>query len=132
MVEQGELNSSLSPVLLWEEEEGENKMENKAGLIEIKKNISISQQAPKSVSAAGHTRPTVSREPVTGLQEEVQMVAQSLHVRHKHHDDTYKNWDLEPVRPILFIGDSNLGHLPPINNDKVEVDCYLGANLAQA
>lgn len=124
MVEQGELNSSLSPVLLWEE--GENKMENKAGLIEIKKtNISISRQAPKLVSVAGHTHPTVSREPVTGLQEDIQMVAQRLHVRHKHHDDKYKNWDLEPVRHH-----SNLGHLPPINNDKEEVDCYLGANLA--
>ncbi|CAM4698920.1 unnamed protein product [Leuciscus chuanchicus] len=59
MVEQGELNSSLSPVLLWEEEEGENKMENKAGPSsgklknEIKKPTSISRQAPKPVSAAG-------------------------------------------------------------------------------
>lgn len=60
------------------------------------------------------------------------MAAQSLHKRHEHHGDEYKNWDLALVRPILFLGHSNLGRLHPIDNDKDEVVCYPGANLAPA
>lgn len=104
--------------------------QNKAGPSSghtLKKPTNTSRQAPQG-SATRLIRPTVFREPVTGLREEAQTVTQSLHVRYEPHGDKYKNWDLKPVRLILLIEDSNLDCIPPINNDKVEVNCYPGAN----
>lgn len=48
---------------------------------------------PKQVPKASvvRTSPTAPREPVNGLQKEVQTVAQSLHRRHEHRGDKYKN-----------------------------------------
>ncbi|KAJ4946544.1 hypothetical protein JOQ06_024209 [Pogonophryne albipinna] len=52
--------------------------------------------------------------------------------RHEHHGDKKKNWSLTPSREVLIIGSSNISRLPPINNEKIHVDSYLGANLIQA
>ncbi|MGL4283372.1 MAG: hypothetical protein ACRCSI_07055 [Eubacterium aggregans] len=59
-------------------------------------------------------------------------MAQSIHKRHDHYGDKYKNWALAPSRPLLFLGDSNLGQVPPSEDGRIEVDYYPGANLAQA
>lgn len=84
------------------------------------------------MSRVEHTDPTGLGKPTTGFQEEGQMVAQSLHKKHDHHGDKYKNLCLALVRLIIFLGDSNVGRLPPIDNGNVEVDYYSGVNLAQA
>ena len=51
---------------------------------------------------------------------------------HPHHGDKYGNWKLQPVRPILIMGDSNIARLPEIKNNIVQVDSYPGAQLAHA
>ncbi|KAK9972744.1 hypothetical protein ABG768_026031, partial [Culter alburnus] len=58
------------------------------------------QQPPRA--SAGQASSSAAKEPV-GLQR----VTQSLHTRHKHGGDKYKNWDLRPTRPILILGSSN-------------------------
>lgn len=91
--------------LFGEEEEG---MADKAGpsLAPAPESPpSFSQHALK-VSVVERTSPTVEKEPVTVLQEEVRTAAQSLHRRHEHRGDKHKNWSLTPVKPILFLGDS--------------------------
>lgn len=62
----------------------------------------------------------------------VQSTTLSIHARHEHFGDKYKNWFLTPTRPILFIGDSNLSCFPQIENAMVQVESYPGANLAHA
>lgn len=56
----------------------------------------------------------------------------SLHIRHNSSGDKYRVWTLGPERPILVLGDSNVGRMPPLERGNVEVDCYPGANLSQA
>lgn len=51
---------------------------------------------------------------------------------HDHHDDKIKNWTLTPERQIMIIGDSNMRRLPEILDDRVQVDCYPGANISHA
>lgn len=51
---------------------------------------------------------------------------------HNHNGDKINNWTLTPIRPILLIGDSNMSRLPHILDDRIQVDCYPGANLAHA
>lgn len=55
-----------------------------------------------------------------------------LYQRHEHGGDKNHNWFLTPTRSILIIGDSNIAKLPQILDDRVQVDCYPGANLSQA
>lgn len=55
-----------------------------------------------------------------------------LYEFHEHNEDKLKNWRLNPSRPILIIGDSNISKLPSISDDRIQVDCYLGANLNHA
>ena len=57
---------------------------------------------------------------------------QSLATRHEHHGNKKKNWSLTPYREILIIGSSNISRLPPIQDMKIQVDSYPGANLIQA
>lgn len=52
--------------------------------------------------------------------------------RHEHRGDKKRNWSLEPHRPILILGDSNLANLPTITDPQIQVDCYPGANLDHA
>lgn len=96
----------------------------------LEKPLMTPKQVPKA--SVVQTSPSAPREPGTGLQKEVQTVARSLHRRHEHGGDKYKNWDLTPIRPILIFGSSNLSRVPSIANDRVEVDSYPVANLAQA
>ncbi|KAI4799873.1 hypothetical protein KUCAC02_016412 [Chaenocephalus aceratus] len=56
----------------------------------------------------------------------------NLATRHEHHGDKKKNWSLTPSREVLIIGSSNISRIPPINNEKIQVDSYPGANLIQA
>lgn len=42
------------------------------------------------------------------------------------------NWFLTPTRPVLIIGDSNMGRLPLIRNSRVQVDCFPGARINNA
>ena len=51
---------------------------------------------------------------------------------HTHDGDKYKNWNLTPIRPIIVAGDSNISRLPRIPDDRIQVDCYPGANLSHA
>ncbi|KAG9260799.1 hypothetical protein AMEX_G25721 [Astyanax mexicanus] len=51
---------------------------------------------------------------------------------HPHYGDKYGNWHLEPTRPFLILGDSNLSRLPRIQDNRVQVDSYPGAMLAHA
>lgn len=83
------------------------------------------QQLPSA--SVGQASSSVAEEPVS-----LQRVNQSLHTRHEHGGDKYKNWDLRPTRPILILGSSNLSRVPSISNNKVQVDSFPGANLAQA
>ncbi|KAL3048734.1 hypothetical protein OYC64_007319 [Pagothenia borchgrevinki] len=55
----------------------------------------------------------------------------SLATRHEHHGNKKKNWSLTPNREILIIGSSNISRLPPIQDMKIQVDSYPGANLIQ-
>ena len=48
------------------------------------------------------------------------------------HRGTKHLWSLTPVRRTVIIGDSNLGRLPPILLDHVQVDCYPGATFSHA
>ncbi|KAK1875414.1 tRNA-specific 2-thiouridylase MnmA [Dissostichus eleginoides] len=56
----------------------------------------------------------------------------NLATRHEHLGNKKENWSLTPSREILVIGDSNVARLPPINDTRVQVDSYPGANLIQA
>lgn len=52
--------------------------------------------------------------------------------RHEHQGNKSLNWKLTPSRPVLIIGDSNLARIPLIQDNRIQVDCYPGANLTQA
>lgn len=52
--------------------------------------------------------------------------------RHEHYGEKYRNWFLVPTRSILILGDSNMSRLPRIQDDRVQMDCYSGAQLAHA
>lgn len=39
---------------------------------------------------------------------------------------------MQQFRPILIIGDSNIARLPRISDDRIQTDCYPGANLSHA
>lgn len=49
--------------------------------------------------------------------------------RHEHRGNKTANWTLQPRRPYLIIGDSNMGRLPLIHHSEVQVDCYPGAKI---
>lgn len=49
--------------------------------------------------------------------------------RHKHLGNKAQNWFLQPTRPYLILGDSNIGRLPPICHSEVQVDCFPGARI---
>lgn len=57
---------------------------------------------------------------------------QPLCTRHDHRGNKTQNWNLTPKRPIIIMGDSNLSRFPPIQDDRIQVDCYPGADLSQA
>lgn len=78
------------------------------------------------MSRVEHNGPIGLGKPADGIQEEGQMIAQSLYKKHDHHGDKNKNRCLALVRPIIFLGDSNVRRLPPIDNGNVEVDYYSG------
>ncbi|KAM3619434.1 uncharacterized protein V6R79_008047 [Siganus canaliculatus] len=43
-----------------------------------------------------------------------------------------ESWTLNPVRPILVIGASNVGRLPQIRDPRVQLDCFPAANIHYA
>lgn len=49
--------------------------------------------------------------------------------RHEHHGNKTKNWSLQPDRPFLILGDSNLCRLPRIYHSEVQLDCFPGAKI---
>lgn len=51
---------------------------------------------------------------------------------HDHGGNKTLNWFLEPSRPVLIIGDSNMGRLPRIQDPRVQVDCFPGARINNA
>ena len=55
-----------------------------------------------------------------------------LFTQHDHKGNKDLNWALEPIRKTLVIGDSNVARLPLIMDKEVQVDCFPGANIAQA
>lgn len=55
-----------------------------------------------------------------------------LYTRHEHGGDKYKNFSLNPQRPILFLGASNMQNLPLIKDCRIQVDCFPGAQLSHA
>jgi len=55
-----------------------------------------------------------------------------LFQKHLHRGDKYRDWSLTPTRPILILGASNMDRLPPIEDVRVQVDCYPGAKIAHA
>ncbi|GLD71317.1 uncharacterized protein AKAME5_002263800 [Lates japonicus] len=55
-----------------------------------------------------------------------------LFTRHEHRGDKTSNWLLKPQRPFIIMGDSNMARLPCIPDTSVQVDCYPGANIANA
>ncbi|KAK1900737.1 Fructose-16-bisphosphatase class 1 1 [Dissostichus eleginoides] len=56
----------------------------------------------------------------------------NLATRHEYLGNKKENWSLTPSREVLVIGDSNISRLPPINDTRIQVDGYPGANLIQA
>ena len=52
--------------------------------------------------------------------------------RHEHFNDKIKNWNLLVHRPILILGDSNLGRIPKCFDNRIQVDSYPGAKLGHA
>lgn len=56
----------------------------------------------------------------------------SKFTRHLHFGDKNRSWDLEPSRPIIVMGDSNLSRLPQIHNNLIQVDSYPGARISHA
>ncbi|KAE8277041.1 hypothetical protein D5F01_LYC25197 [Larimichthys crocea] len=56
----------------------------------------------------------------------------ALYTRHDHEGDKDRNWSLRPQRKCLVVGDSNMGRLPKIIDDNVQVDCYPGAKFSHA
>jgi hypothetical protein len=55
-----------------------------------------------------------------------------LFTHHAHKGNNNLNWNLEPTRKIIVMGDSNMSRLPLIMDEWVQVDCFPGANLSQA
>ena len=43
-----------------------------------------------------------------------------------------KDWRIQPLRQVLLIGDSNLERIPPVADNRVQVDSYPGATLHHA
>lgn len=56
----------------------------------------------------------------------------SILSREEHFGDKYGNWSLTPTRPVLIIGDSNISCLPIIDDDRIQMVSYPGAQLAHA
>ena len=54
------------------------------------------------------------------------------YTHHAHKGDKNKNWVLNPTRKTIIMGDSNIARLPAILDEWIQVDCFPGANLAQA
>ncbi|KAK9962713.1 hypothetical protein ABG768_008067 [Culter alburnus] len=52
--------------------------------------------------------------------------------RREHGEDKIKNWSLRPKRPVLIMRDSNMGRLPAIFEDKVQMERYPGAHWFHA
>lgn len=71
-------------------------------------------------------------EPRADPQTEIQPLTHSINQRQEHGGDKYKNWTLKPTRPILIIGDSNLCHLPKLENKDLQIVSYPGAQLEHA
>lgn len=98
----------------------------------------LDSQTPADYSATNYPILTPSQEssnPDTNLDallRVIQMEESYKFQRHEHRGNKSLNWTLSPTRPILIVGDSNLARLPLIQNLQVQVDCYPGANLAQA
>lgn len=49
--------------------------------------------------------------------------------RHDHQGNKAANWTLQPTKPYLIVGDSNMGRLPLIHHSEVQVDAYPGAKF---
>nr|XP_023668731.1 uncharacterized protein LOC111844469 [Paramormyrops kingsleyae] len=76
-----------------------------------------------------------STNPDTNLDELLNLIYETecaKFERHEHGGNKTLNWSLTPTRPILIIGDSNLARLLLIQDKRIQVDCYLGANMAHA
>ncbi|KAM3619946.1 uncharacterized protein V6R79_016164 [Siganus canaliculatus] len=43
-----------------------------------------------------------------------------------------ETWTLNPVRPCMIIGDTNVGRLPQIQDPRVQVDCFPSASINHA
>lgn len=96
-------------------------------------------QSPQHTETRHDTKPTQER-PKAGPSKETDfgevflpfLEDPELFTRHNHNGNKRANWSLRPQRPIIIMGDSNLAKLPLIHDDKVQVDCFPGANLTQA
>lgn len=53
-------------------------------------------------------------------------------IYHTHQGNGFENWTLEPRRPIIIIGDSNIEKLPHTEDDRIQTDCYPGAKITHA
>lgn len=84
-------------------------------------NTSIGDQRPSTSTTT--TTTTTTRPPPAPL---------NLYTKHDHYGDKYKNFILNPQRPILILGDSNLDRFPKIEDPRIQVDCYPGALLSHA
>lgn len=62
----------------------------------------------------------------------MQLPTRSVQQRQEHGGDKYRNWSLTPERPILFLGDSNLSHIPPLDNGNLQIVSYPGAKFEHA
>lgn len=51
---------------------------------------------------------------------------------HAHRGNKFENWTLEPTRPIVIMGDSNISRLPHISDNRIQTDCYPGAKIVHA
>lgn len=63
------------------------------------------------------------------LQEEG--TGESLHQRIEHHGKKGE-WSLNPLRPILVLGDSNVHRIPVVKDDRIQVVAYPGARWGNA
>lgn len=52
--------------------------------------------------------------------------------RQEHRTDKYGAWKLQPRRPFLILGNSNLSRIPEISDKRVQVVSYPGAQLTHA
>ena len=54
------------------------------------------------------------------------------YTHHAHGGDKTNNWTLDPTRKTIIMGDSNIARLPTILDERIQVDCFPGANLSRA